>query len=347
MRFVPVRGIDEQNVSKWFTEHVADVELPLEFELIAGGRSNLTYRVSDAAGHQWALRRPPVSHVLPTAHDMSREHRVISALGPAGIPVATAIGLCTDDSVNQAPFYVMEFVDGHILRSAEQVVAAYEESVRPEIGRNLAETLAALHAINPDDVGLGDLARREGYIERQIKRWSEQFRNGIVNGDDYGGLVERVGDELRDRIPEQIGLGIVHGDYRLDNTVFDDAGHVRAILDWELCTLGDPMADLGLLSVYWNDRAEDEAGIGISATTAPGMITKRQLFDRYAEMSGRDLAALPFYTAFGQWKLACIMQGVYARYLGGAGGGDSGGFEGYPETVRRMVMSAADTLAAW
>ncbi len=347
MRFVPVRGIDEQNVSKWFTEHVPDVELPLEFELIAGGRSNLTYRVEDAAGHRWALRRPPVSHVLPTAHDMSREHRVISALGPAGVPVATAVGLCTDESVNQAPFYVMEFVDGHILRSAEQVIANYEESARPAIGYSLAETLAGLHAINPDDVGLGDLARREGYIERQIKRWSEQFSNGIVNGDDYGGLVERVGNELRERIPEQIGLGIVHGDYRLDNTVFDDQGRVRAILDWELCTLGDPMADLGLLSVYWNDRAEDEAGIGVSATTAPGMITKQQLFDRYAEASGRDISALPFYTAFGQWKLACIMQGVYARYLGGAGGGDSGGFEGYPQTVRHMVMSAADTLAAW
>ncbi len=344
---VAPRGIDDQNVSKWFTEYVPEVELPLEFNLIAGGRSNLTYRVQDAAGHRWALRRPPVSHVLPTAHDMSREHRVISAVGPAGIPVATAIGLCTDVSVNQAPFYVMEFVDGHILRSAEQVVAAFAEADRPAIGLNLGETLAALHAIDPDDVGLGDLARRDGYIERQIKRWSEQFRNGIVRGDDYGGLVERVGSELGERIPNQIGLGIVHGDYRLDNTVFDDAGKVRAILDWELCTLGDPMADLGLLSVYWNDRNEDQAGLGVSATTAPGMVTRREIFDRYAQVSGRDLSALPFYTAFGYWKLACIMQGVYARYLGGAGGGDSGSFDGYPESVRRLATTAADTLAAW
>jgi aminoglycoside phosphotransferase (APT) family kinase protein len=344
---VAPRGIDEQNVSHWFSANVPDVALPLDFDLIAGGRSNLTYKVQDAAGHRWALRRPPVSHVLPTAHDMGREYRVISALGPAGIPVATAIGLCTDDSVNQAPFYVMEFVDGHILRSEEQVIAAYEESARPAIGLNLAETLAALHAINPDDVGLGDLARREGYIERQIKRWSEQFRNGIVNGEDYGGLVERVGAELGERIPEQIGLGVVHGDYRLDNTVFDDASRVRAILDWELCTLGDPMADLGLLSVYWNDGTEDETGLGVSATTAPGMVTRKELFERYAQVSGRDLSALPFYTAFGYWKLACIMQGVYARYLGGAGGGDSGSFDGYPGSVRRLVSTAADTLAAW
>jgi len=344
---VAPRGIDEQNVSKWFTEYVPDVELPLEFTLIAGGRSNLTYKVDDAAGHRCALRRPPVSHVLPTAHDMAREHRIISAVGPAGVPVATAIGLCTDLEVNQAPFYVMEFVDGHILRSAEQVVAAFDEATRAEIGHNLADTLAALHAVDPDDVGLGDLARRDGYIERQLKRWSEQFRNGIVNGDDYDGLVEQVASELRARVPDQIGLGIVHGDYRLDNTVFDDRGGVRAILDWELCTLGDPMADLGLLMVYWNDRDEAGVGIGVSATTAPGMATRKELLERYAHASGRDVSAIPFYTAFGYWKLACIMQGVYARYLGGAGGGDSASFDGYPQSVRRLATTAAEQLAAW
>jgi aminoglycoside phosphotransferase (APT) family kinase protein len=342
-----VRGIEETNVTKWFADNVPDVAPPLEFHLIAGGRSNLTYRVEDSAGHRWALRRPPVSHVLPTAHDMSREHRIISALGPAGIPVARAIGLCTDVEVNQAPFYVMEFVDGHILRTAEQVVAAYDEPRRKEIGKNLALTLAQLHKVDPDEVGLGDLARREGYIERQIRRWSEQFRNGIVNGDDYGGLVERVGSELAARIPEQKGVGIVHGDYRLDNTVFNDEGGVRAILDWELCTLGDPMADLGLIMVYWNDRSDDGGAVVGSATMAPGMARRADLLAYYAEASGRDVSALPFYTAFGYWKLACIMQGVYARYLGGAGGGDSGGFDGYPESVRRLATSAAEALAAW
>jgi aminoglycoside phosphotransferase (APT) family kinase protein len=344
---VAPRGIDEQNVSKWFMEHVPEVELPLEFTLIAGGRSNLTFQVDDAAGHRWALRRPPVSHVLPTAHDMSREHRIISALGPAGVPVATAIGLCTDEAVNQAPFYVMEFVDGHILRSAEQVEAAFAEPARAEIGHHLTDTLASLHAIDPDDVGLGDLARRDGYIERQLRRWSEQFKNGIVNGDDYEGLVERVASELGQRIPEQIGLGVVHGDYRLDNTVFDDQAQVRAILDWELCTLGDPMADVGLLMVYWNDRSDSDSPIGASATTAPGMATRQDLLERYAKASGRDVSAIPFYTAFGYWKLACIMQGVYARYLGGAGAGDSAAVDRYPESVRRLATTAAETLAAW
>jgi len=344
---VAPRGIDEQNVSKWFMEHVPEVELPLEFTLIAGGRSNLTFKVDDAAGHRWALRRPPVSHVLPTAHDMSREHRIISALGPAGVPVATAIGLCTDEAVNQAPFYVMEFVDGHILRSAEQVEAAFPVPARAGIGHNLADTLASLHKIDPDDVGLGDLARRDGYIERQLRRWREQFKNGIVNGDDYEGLVERVASELGQRIPEQIGLGIVHGDYRLDNTVFDDQGRVRAILDWELCTLGDPMADVGLLMVYWNDPSDADSPIGASATMAPGMATRKDLLERYAKASGRDVSAIPFYTAFGYWKLACIMQGVYARYLGGAGAGDTATVDLYPQSVRRLATTAADTLAAW
>jgi aminoglycoside phosphotransferase (APT) family kinase protein len=343
---VAVRGINEENVAKWFTENVGDVELPLEFTLIAGGRSNLTFKVQDGAGHRWALRRPPVSHVLPTAHDMGREHRIISALGPAGVPVATAIGLCTDEAVNQAPFYVMEFVDGHILRSAEEVVSGFVEELRPEIGYHLADSLAALHEVDPDAVGLGDLARHEGYIERQIRRWSEQFRSGIVHGDDYGGLVERVGAELAQRIPEQVGVGIVHGDYRLDNTVMTDQGEVRAILDWELCTLGDPMADVGLLFVYWSDRDEEPA-IGASATNAPGMATRKEVIERYATTSGRDLSALPFYAAFGCWKLACIMQGVYARYLGGAGGGDTASFDGYPETVRRLATAAADNLSAW
>jgi aminoglycoside phosphotransferase (APT) family kinase protein len=344
---VAVRGIDEANVSKWFADHVPDVVAPLDFELIAGGRSNLTFKVEDAAGHRWALRRPPVSHVLPTAHDMAREHRIISALGPAGIPVATAVGLCTDETVNQAPFYVMEFVDGHILRSAEQVVAAFEEDERPAVAYHLVETLAALHAIDPDDVGLGDLARRDGYIERQIRRWRQQFAGGIVNGDDYGGLVDRVGGELAERIPAQEGVGVVHGDYRLDNTVFGDDAHVRAILDWELCTLGDPMADLGLLMVYWNDQGEERNVLGASATQAPGMPRRVDVVERYASASGRDVSALPFYVAFGYWKLACILQGVYARYLGGAGGGDSGSFDGYPATVRRLATTAADTLSAW
>ena len=339
-------GIHEASVTAWMSENVGAVA-PLEFELIAGGRSNLTFRVTDASGRRFALRRPPTSHVLPTAHDMVREHTVISALFPLGVPVAEPLGLCVDEAVNERPFYVMEFVDGAILRDRAQAEAAFDVATRHVIGDHLAETLAQLHDVDVDAAGLGDLARHDGYVERQLRRWRTQYEQMHVEGVDHGDLVEAVGDQLAASIPKQQRVAVVHGDYRLDNTVFDDRGRVRAILDWELCTLGDPMADLGLLMVYWNDRTESEVGIGVSATTAPGMATRKDLLERYAKTSGRDVSAIPFFTAFGYWKLACIMQGVYARYLGGAGGGDSGSFDAYPQTVRRLATTAAEQLAAW
>src|SRR5580658_1033111 len=189
------RGINQPNVTAWFEQSVPDVKAPLEFTLIAGGRSNLTFRVTDAADHEWALRRPPVSHVLPTAHDMGREYRVITALGPTKVPVPVTVGLCTDPDVNEQPFYVMEFVHGHILRGAA-AMQSMDPAAVGAIGDSIADTLASLHAVDVEAVGLSDLARHEGYIERQIRRWSQQFHDMIVNGDDHGGIVERVGAEL-------------------------------------------------------------------------------------------------------------------------------------------------------
>ncbi len=176
--------------------------------------------------------------MLPTAHDMSREYRLMHSLGPAGIPVPVTIGLCTDEAVNERPFYVMEFVEGHILRSAAEAEAAFDEATRSAVGGHMADTLAALHAVDPDAVGLGDLGRHEGYIERQLKRWRGQYDQMQVEGVDHGGLVERVSDELARRIPKQQRTSVVHGDYRMDNVVLADDGTVRAILDWEICTLG-------------------------------------------------------------------------------------------------------------
>jgi aminoglycoside phosphotransferase (APT) family kinase protein len=339
------RGINQPNVTAWFDRSVPDVKAPLEFTLIAGGRSNLTFRVTDAADHEWALRRPPVSHVLPTAHDMAREYRVITALGPTTVPVPITVGLCTDPDVNEQPFYVMEFVHGHILRGAA-AMQSMDRAAVGAIGDSISDTLAALHAVDVEAVGLSDLARHEGYIERQIRRWSTQFHDMIVNGDDYDGVVERVGAQLKESIPEQKGVSIVHGDYRLDNTVIGDDGTVRAILDWEICTLGDPMADVGVLMCYWNDGPEESTIPGPAATSVTGMATKAQVLARYAETSGRDVSEVAFYTAFGYWKLACILQGVYCRYLNGAGAGDSAPVDMYPAQIRRLAQTAATTLAA-
>ena len=340
-----VVGIDVERVSAWLEASVPGTKGPFDFTLIAGGRSNLTFRVTDAHGRSIALRRPPVSHVLPTAHDMVREYTVISALGPAGIPVPDALALCEDDSVNERPFYVMSFVDGHILRSAEAAEKELPIEVRARVGPNLATTLAQLHAVDPDEVGLGGLARHEGYIDRQIRRWQGQFEQMRVEGVDHGDLVESVGATLAERIPVQQRVSIVHGDYRLDNTVLDDEGRVAAILDWEICTLGDPLADIGILCTYWTDPGDRVAAlVGQDGTSAPGFSTRRDVLEAYTEASGLDTSQISYYMAFGYWKLACILQGVYARYVAGATAGDTGSVEDFPRHVTALATLARNLL---
>jgi aminoglycoside phosphotransferase (APT) family kinase protein len=331
-----VEGIDRDRVTAWMASAVSQAKPPFTFELIAGGRSNLTYRVTDQSGTSFALRRPPVSHVLPTAHDMQREFTVISALGDTEVPVPEALGLCTDDTVNGAPFYVMTFVEGHILRD-EAAAAELSEASRAHAGDSLVDTLLRLHAVDVDAIGLGEFARRDGYIPRQLKRWHSQFAQSTVEGRPGPAVIDRVHELLAARIPEQQGVTIVHGDYRLDNTVLDDAGDVQAILDWEICTLGDPLADLGLLLVYWAEPGDgDQALLGVAPTTLPGFALRSELLARYAAGSGRDLSEIAYYRAFGVWKLACILQGVYVRYAGGAAAGDRSGVDQFAAHVGRL-----------
>ena len=337
-------GIREAEVTKWMAAQLPELEPPLTFTLIAGGRSNLTFRVEDAAGHAWALRRPPLHHVLPTAHDMSREYRLMHSLHPAGIPVPVTVGLCTDEAVNERPFYVMEFVEGHILRSAPEAEAAFDEATRGGVGDHMADTLAALHAVDVDAVGLGDLGRHDGYIERQLKRWRGQYEQMQVEGVSHGGLVDRVSDELSRRIPKQQRTSVVHGDYRMDNVVLADDGTVRAILDWEICTLGDPLADLGLLMVYWADPTDQMAVLGLSPTTAKGFSTRAEVRARYGSVSDLDISGIGYYVAFGYWKLGCILQGVYARYVAGAGAGDQGSVDSFPAQIGHLFEMAAQAL---
>lgn len=339
-----VIGINEPAVTAWLVEHVG-ATAPVTYELIAGGRSNLTFRVKDAAGNTFALRRPPTSHVLPTAHDMVREHTIISALAPLGIPVATPLGLCVDESVNERPFYVMDFVEGAILRDRAQTERDFPEAMRPAIGSHLASTLAQLHDVDVNAAGLGDLARHDGYIERQLRRWRGQYEQMAVPGVDHGGLVEAVGDALAASIPTQQKVAVVHGDYRLDNTVLDDSGRVKAILDWEICTLGDPMADVGLLLVYWAEPGDASAALlGAAPTTAAGMSSRADVLAAYAQHSSLDVSDVAFYQAFGYWKLACILQGVFARYSAGATAGDTGSVDEFPKHIALLAETAKVTL---
>jgi aminoglycoside phosphotransferase (APT) family kinase protein len=341
-----MEGVDVERVTAWMAANVAGVEPPLSFELIAGGRSNLTFKVTDGAGHDFVLRRPPISHVLPTAHDMGREFRIISALQSTPVPVAPSLGYCDDEAVNGRPFYVMGYVDGHILRDAATAEKVLDEPARRRAGESLAEVMAAIHDVDVDAVGLGELGRKDGYIERQLKRWYSQFKQSEESLDRTVPVVDEMHDFLAARIPEQGKAAIVHGDYRLDNTMLGDDGQVKAVLDWEICTLGDPLADVGLLMVYWADKGDaDSALLGVAPTTVDGFLTREELRAVYADRSGRDVSQLDFYIAFGYWKLACILEGVYARYAGGAMGGDRSGFEGFAGQVTRLAEASKDAAA--
>jgi aminoglycoside phosphotransferase (APT) family kinase protein len=331
------QGIDRSGVEAWFAEHVGGAEPPLSFERIAGGHSNLTYGVRDAAGRRWALRRPPLGKRLGSAHDMGREHKVVSALGPTEVPVAPVVGLCQDDTVNGAPFYVMEFVEGPVLRGLAEADAFPDQADRRAIGERVADTLVAIHAVDPDAVGLGDLGRKEDYVARQLRRWHGQWEKSKTR---ELAAIDSVHERLSARIPEQGAATIVHGDYRLDNMILTSGGEVAAVVDWELCTLGDPLADVGLLMVYWAERGEETIALGQPANLAPGFPTRDELRDRYAERSGRDLAGLDFFVALGYWKLAIILEGVYARYAAGQYGKVDAGIEHFARLVERLAEAA-------
>jgi aminoglycoside phosphotransferase (APT) family kinase protein len=329
-------GIAAGPVADWFDANIDGACGPYRFELIAGGRSNLTFKVTDAAERHYVLRRPPTSHVLPSAHDMGREHRIISALGPTAVPVAPALGYCDDESVNGRPFYVMGYVEGHIIRDADIATRIYSPAQRRAAAFDLIDVLVELHLVDVDAIGLGDLGRKDAYIERQLRRWYGQFEQSAATQGRKVPVIDEMHDFFASRIPTQQGTTIVHGDYRLDNTMFDDQGKVVAVLDWEICTLGDPLADMGLLMVYWTESGDRDVLLGFAPTAAEGFPSRAELREHYAAASGRDLSALDFYVSFGYWKLACIVEGVYARYAGGAMGGDRSGFEGFAHQVEAL-----------
>ncbi|MFM8600774.1 MAG: phosphotransferase family protein [Actinomycetota bacterium] len=333
-------GISE-NVESWLVANIAGAVAPFSYVQIAGGHSNLTFAVTDAAGNRYVLRRPPLGHRLASAHDMGREHRIIAALAASDVPVAPALCFCDDPAVNDLPFYVMRFVDGLVVRDKAFAEEALTPLARRRASESLVDTMARIHAVDINRVGLADLGKHEGYIARQLKRWHQNIVDQRTR--DLP-LVESVYEELMRRIPEQKGVSIVHGDYRLDNCMVNADGDVIAVLDWEICTLGDPMADVGLLMVYWNGPHDEASAWSNTVCTADGFLDRADLAARYAEKSGRDISQLDFYTAFAFWKLACIIEGVYARYLGGALG------EKDPaelEPFRLQVDGAAQKAAAY
>ncbi|MFI8854510.1 phosphotransferase family protein [Streptomyces sp. NPDC053499] len=312
------------------------VQGPLSAEVVQGGRSNLTYRVTDGSG-RWVVRRPPLGHVLATAHDMGREHRVISALRETPVPVPRTELLCQDPEVIGAPFYVMEHVEGTPYRTAEQLAPLGAERTR-QVVLALPETLVALHSVDPEAVGLGDFGRPEGFLERQLRRWNKQLE--ASRSRDLAGIDElRAG--LAETLPDSPRPTVVHGDFRLDNVLVGADDKVAAVLDWEMSTLGDPLTDLGLLAMY-SERQEVPDSPVSTTSGAPGHPSAAELIERYAELSGRDVSRVHWYTAFAYFKLAVILEGIHYRFTLGQTVG--AGFDRIGELVPVFIDNGLTTL---
>jgi aminoglycoside phosphotransferase (APT) family kinase protein len=314
-------------------------------EVIAGGRSNLTYTVSGPPG-TLVLRRPPLRAVRPTAHDVAREHRVLSALAGTVVPVPRPVHLCTDPAVLGAPFYLMERVDGVIARST--LPPGYAESAADRVAMThaLVDVLADLHAVDPDAVGLTGFGRPEGYLARQLRRWQGEWQ-ALRDADRPA--VDALAAELGTRLPTGPAAPsgpVVHGDYRLDNVMLDatDPARVVAVLDWEMSTLGDPLADVGLLVVYWQQgRPADAPVVTPSVTRLPGFPTAEQVVERYAARTGRDVSALPWYVGFGFFKLAVVVAGIVTRHRAGAMADNSGA--GLSAVIEPLAEAGREALA--
>jgi aminoglycoside phosphotransferase (APT) family kinase protein len=340
-----ISGINTANVTRFFRERVPGGDVALEFSLISGGRSNLTYLVRGGE-RTWVLRRPPLGHVLPTAHDMAREYRVLAALADTDVPVARPIALCEDAEVNDMPFYVMEYRPGIVLTQQLPNGYADSKSERRAICLAMIGTMVALHAHDYRAVGLEGFGHPEGYLERQVRRWSQQWeRSKTGELAEINALIER----LRAALPVSPPPTIVHGDFRLGNLALDpnDPGRVLAVFDWEMATLGDPLADLGYTLIYWADPGDqiDAASIGSVSpfTTLPGFLRRADLIAEYARRSGRDVSAVDFYQVLALYKLAIISEGIYARYLQGKTLGP--GFEGMTRpsgALAKRALAIAD-----
>jgi len=308
-------------LESWLADAVTGVPVSVtEIRLIAGGRSNLTYRLTLGTGRQLVLRRPPLGHVLPTAHDMSREFRVISALAGTDVPVAGPVAYCADVEVIGAPFYLMDYVAGQVLRTSADT-AALTAAQNAALSRGLADMLAAIHGVDVAATGLGELGKGSGYLRRQLDRWQRQWE--LSKTQEVPGYDELVA-KLTGRLPAEGEVTLVHGDFRIDNVLVDAdraEPEILAVVDWEMATLGDPLADLGLTLIYWTDPGDQsflnpsDDGLNTDATTSPGFLTRAEFAAGYASRTGRDISLIGYYMAFAYFKLAVVLEGINARYL--------------------------------
>ncbi|MFD6860282.1 phosphotransferase family protein [Rhodococcus sp. NPDC060090] len=338
MTVVEHEGLDLPALQRFLSESGVGIDGELRAELISGGKSNLTYGIFDDTS-KWVLRRPPTAGLTPSAHDVAREFRITSALQDSGVPVAGTVALCEDEAVMGAPFTVVEHIDGRVIRSKDDLDTLTDDEIT-RCTDELVRIIAALHNVDFGAVGLGELGRPDGYVTRQVKLWASQWDR--VKTHELPDL-ERLHATLADAIPESPAPSIVHGDYRIDNTILDknDASKVAAVVDWELSTLGDPLTDLALMCVYRHPALDDVLGFP-AAWTSSRLPANDDLVQRYAVASGRDIAHWDFYMGLAYFKLAVIAEGINHRWRVGATIGD--GFDKAGEAVPALVAAGLDAV---
>lgn len=310
-------GYQVPAVETWIAENIEGLTPPFRWTRLTGGHSNLTYRLDDANGASAVIRRPPQGELLPKAHDMSREWALISALGPTDVPVPAALGFCESPDITGAWFYVMGLVEGHPLYNAADTEAYVPRDRRRRMAFSFIDVLAALHDVDPDQVDLGDLGARENYIGRQLKTWYRSWMASIEPAEFDDPRAHQLQRYFLDNLPDQGPARIVHGDYGVHNCLVGKDCTIAAVVDWEISTLGDPLADLAYALNQWPDPDDREPPPPEGATSPPGFPSRTELAARYAETTGRDLSLLDYYVGFNRWKTAAIVHGVYARYCQG------------------------------
>jgi aminoglycoside phosphotransferase (APT) family kinase protein len=310
-------GYDVQAVESWIRDHVDSLEPPFKWIRLEGGHSNLTFKLIDSQGHEAVIRRPPQGQLLPKAHDMSREWALISALGPTPVPVPAALGFCESPDVTGAWFYVMGCINGRPLYTNEDTESWVPEDKRLTMANSFVDVLADLHDVDPMAVGLGDLGKHDSYVARQLRTWYRSW-NASIEGAEYDDpRAHELQQFFLDNLPDQGPIRVVHGDYGPHNCLIGPDSTVAAVVDWEISTLGDPLADLAYALNFFPDPTDAIPIAPEAATAVPGFPTRMQMAERYAERTGRDLSKIDYYFGFNRWKSACIVHGVYARYMQG------------------------------
>jgi len=304
-------------VEAWITNNIPSLSPPFVWTRLEGGHSNLTYKLEDSHGKEAVIRRPPQGQLLPKAHDMGREWSLISALGPTAVPVPEALGFCESPDVTGAWFYVMGCINGRPLYNNEETQEWVPEEKRITLANSFVDVLADLHSLDPDEIGLGDLGKRDSYVGRQLKTWYRSWTSSIEGADFDDARAHELQQYFLDNLPEQEKARVVHGDYGLHNCLTGPDSTVAAVVDWEISTLGDPLADLAYALNFFPDPSDTIPIAPEAATAVPGFPTRTEMAARYGTRTGRDLSNLDYYTGFNRWKSACIVHGVYARYMEG------------------------------